>query len=144
MELKPSNDKIRIDQAEVLLELERFDEAGAALEKLSPRAQQDERAQRVRAQLDFMARGQALDAAELRRKVQDDPNDFAALLALADWHASRGEYEPALERLLQVVRQGRGFDDDAGRKKMLAIFDLLGNSGELVSRYRRQLAAALN
>ncbi len=53
-------------------------------------------------------------------------------------------YEPALEQLLEIIRRDRSFGDDAGRKTMLAIFDLLRNENELVSRYRRLLASTLH
>jgi putative thioredoxin len=36
------------------------------------------------------------------------------------------------------------FRDDAGRKTMLAVFELLGNDHQLTSQYRRLLAASLN
>ena len=33
----------------------------------------------------------------------------------------------------------RGFRDDAGRKGLLAVFELLDDQGELVNNYRRKL-----
>lgn len=55
-----------------------------------------------------------------------------------------GDYERALPELLEIVRRDRKFGDDAGRKAMLAVFGLLGNSGELVKKYRALLSSALN
>jgi putative thioredoxin len=52
-------------------------------------------------------------------------------------------YEPAMEQLLEIVRRDRGFEDDIGRRTLLDVFNLLGG-GELVSKYRRLLASALN
>jgi len=49
-----------------------------------------------------------------------------------------------LEQLLEIIRRDRKWNDEAGRKTMLSVFDVLGGQGELVSKYRRQLAAALN
>ena len=53
-------------------------------------------------------------------------------------------YERALDRLLDVAKTDRGFDDDAARRKMLRIFEALGNDNDLVRRYRRELASAIN
>ena len=38
----------------------------------------------------------------------------------------------------------RAYGDDAGRKGMLTVFEVLGHDSELVRRYRRELAAAIN
>ena len=46
--------------------------------------------------------------------------------------------------LLEITRRNRKFGDDIGRKTVLALFDLLGSDHEIVSRYRRLLAAALH
>jgi len=55
-----------------------------------------------------------------------------------------GRYEEGMDQLLQIVRRDRGFQDDIGRKTLLDVFNLLGGQGELVSKYRRLLARALN
>jgi putative thioredoxin len=48
-----------------------------------------------------------------------------------------------MDALLEIVRRDRSFEDDIARKTLISVFNLLG-SGELVSRYRRLLASALN
>ncbi len=47
-------------------------------------------------------------------------------------------------QLLEIIRRGRSFENDAGRRTMLQVFNLLGNEGELVNKYRRLMAAALH
>ena len=49
------------------------------------------------------------------------------------------QWEPALEAFLEIFKRDRGFRDDAGRKGLLAVFELLGDQGELVNSYRRKL-----
>jgi putative thioredoxin len=56
---------------------------------------------------------------------------------------TQAEYEAAMDQLLEILKRDRGFKDDAGRKGMLKVFDMLGGSGELVSRYRQKMSAAL-
>ena len=143
--LDPASDAILLDQAQALTQLERLEEARSALNRMSALGQTDARAQQLTARLDFAARGAAVgDVQELKRKVENDAKDMRSRLELADWHVSRGEYEPALALLLQVVQRDRKFGEDAGRKKMLELFSLLGNGGDLVDRYRRLLASALH
>jgi len=43
-----------------------------------------------------------------------------------------------------VVERDRAFGDDAARRTMLAVFELAGQDPQLVSTFRRKLAAALN
>jgi len=58
--------------------------------------------------------------------------------------AAAGDYERALPELLAIVRTDRKFGDDAGRRTMLTVFAALPADSDLVRRYRRELAAALN
>ena len=43
-----------------------------------------------------------------------------------------------------MVKRDRAFGDDAGRKTMLSVFEMLTDQPEIVSRWRRQLSTALN
>jgi len=45
--------------------------------------------------------------------------------------------------LLALLRKDRSYGDDAARKGMIQVFELLDGSGELVSRYRARLTSAL-
>ena len=48
------------------------------------------------------------------------------------------------DELLAIVEHDRRFGDDAGRTTMLSVFDLAADQPQLVSAFRRRLAAALN
>lgn len=54
--------------------------------------------------------------------------------------AIAGDYESALDAFLAVVKQDRNFKEQAGRKAMLVIFDLLEPESPLIRLYQRQLA----
>ncbi len=82
------------------------------------------------------------DVGALEARVGADPDDDGARLELARALASRSEFEPALDYMLEVVRAKREHKDDA-RKAMLDIFDVLGDEHPLTATYRRQLANAL-
>ena len=69
--------------------------------------------------------------------------DLEARLKLANLHVAARQYEAGMDQLLEIVRRDRSFGDDIGRKTLLSVFTLL-EGGELVSRYRRLLASALN
>ncbi len=143
VELDPMNDALHADTAEILLALGRVAEAKAAARQIGPLANQDRRISALLARLQFTDDA-APDAAALDARVASDPDDLEARLALAKALVTQQRYEPAMEQLLEIIRRDRKWNGEAGRKTMLSVFDLLGGQGELVSRYRRQLAAALN
>lgn len=57
--------------------------------------------------------------------------------------ALSGAHEAALERFLSIVQENRKFMDDAGRKAMVAVFDLLPNDSEITYNYRNKLSSLL-
>jgi len=48
-----------------------------------------------------------------------------------------------MDELLTIIRNDRSFGDDAARKGLLAVFELLGEEDELVATYRRRLSSAM-
>ena len=82
-----------------------------------------------------------LDA--LRAAVESDPDDLESRLQLANQLVLANEFPEALDQLLEIIRKDRSFNDEAPRQTMIKIFELLGNQGEIVSSYRRQLGRLL-
>jgi putative thioredoxin len=141
--LEPQNEGVRLDRAEILLELGRVDEARTLLEALNILTREQPRAAQLMARAAF-AGGSGESAASLESRVAANADDMTARLALAKACVNAGRYEAAMEQLLEIIRRDRTFENDAGRRTMLQVFDLLGNKGELVSRYRRLMATALH
>ncbi len=142
IELDPRNDAAQVDKLAALVQLGRYEEARAMLAALGPLALDDPRVGALRAELEF-ATGPEEDRSSLEQRIAADPGDLEARLALARHHAHARNYEPALQQLIEIVRRDRKFDDDAGRRMMVEIFNLLGPGDPLVDRYRRELSAAL-
>jgi putative thioredoxin len=83
------------------------------------------------------------DISDLELRASDEPENDEAQLNLARGLAAHSEFEPALDRLLAVVkRKGDGKED--ARQAMVDIFGVLGSDHPLTATYRRQLATALN
>jgi putative thioredoxin len=137
--LDPAHVGVRLDAAEIMLDLNENEEARRLLENVADDA--DPRAAQLRARLQF-AGAAGEDVAALRARVAADGSDLDARLKLATVLVAAGQYEAAMDELLEIVRRDRTFGDDIGRKTLLSVFDLLGG-GEVVSRYRRMLASAL-
>ena len=82
------------------------------------------------------------DLSDLETRVAAEPENEALRIELAKALAARAEFEPALDRLLSVVRN-KGLLKDEARTAMLDIFEVLGDDHPLTMTYRRQLANAL-
>ena len=145
--LNPNNDAARLDLADALLALEPpgLDEAQQMLDGLNGLARQEARARAVQTRVDSQRRVANLPSIDdLRDRIGRDPGDLRARMDLAHQHIAQRNFELALEQLLAVIDRDRRFDDDAARKAMLSVFDLMIDQPDVVSLYRRRLAAALN
>ena len=140
---KPGDEGIRLDAIEVLMQLGRNDEAGQLL--AADYTQAADRANALRARL-ALAAG-AADTAGLEAKLAANPEDHATRLELARAYAGQNRFREALDNALEVVVRDRFFDEGAGRKALLQIFEALAGSeqfDDLVREFRRKLSAALN
>jgi putative thioredoxin len=140
----PRNENVLGARLDALLDLKHNDEAAqlaATLRKLQPSSPRATKAL-ARFQLAGGDSDQE-DIATLEPRAQSNPQDLATRLALAKAYAKAQRYEPALAQLLDILRADRSFGDDAARKTMLALFELMGGDDPLVRKYRKALAAAL-
>ncbi len=139
----PDDEAVRLDAADVLMQLRRNDEAGQLL--AGDYAKEVDRANALRARLALAT--SAADTGELEARLAANPADHATRLELARAYAGQSRFREALENALEVVIRDRFFDEGAGRKALLQIFEALGGSeqyDDLVREFRRKLSAALN
>jgi putative thioredoxin len=125
------------------MQLGRNDEAGQLL--AAEYSKEGDRANALRARHALTAGG--ADTAELEAKLAANPDDHAARLELSRAYAAQNRFREALEAALTVVVRDRFFEEGAGRKALLQLFEALGGSeqyDDLVREYRRKLSAALN
>ncbi len=81
---------------------------------------------------------------ELKDQLSQKPENQAELLyQMAATYALKGDFEQACQAFLQSVAHDRGFREDAARKALLSLFDVLGADHELSGKYRRALAKYL-
>lgn len=141
----PAYPRAVLAEARLKAQLGRTEEAEAALGRLPPEERDNPEVAALRGQLRFAASVRdAPTVAELERQIQERPDDNAVRYQLAARRVLAGDYEAALELLLQLLLRDRSWGEDAGRKGMLQIFDILGGSGELVSRFRSRMFTALH
>lgn len=138
----PRQARALLGLARLLADRDDIDGALALLERILPGTPVARDAERLAATLRTLRDG-AGDDAPLRARIAADPADLAAHLALGRVLAARGEHEAALLEFLEVVRRDRQFEDDAARKAMVDLFEVLGPQNPLVDRFRGELAKAL-
>lgn len=137
------NEVVRLDAADILVELGQLDEARSLFNSLSPLLRMEARARQVEARLTFAEAGEG-DEAALRDRLVAQPDDMENRMQLANLLIANGRHQEGLEQLLDMVRRDRAWNDEAARKAILSVFSLLGDQGPLVADYRRKLARALN
>jgi putative thioredoxin len=81
-------------------------------------------------------------ATELGDRIAANPDDLEALHQLALRKVVDKDYETAMELLLKLMKKDRKFEDDAGRRMLLKVFELLGDDPR-VNRYRRRMTSLL-
>jgi putative thioredoxin len=84
------------------------------------------------------------DPVAAREALEQNDRDSAARYALAAHHALAGDFATALAEWLELMRRDRAFGDDAARRALLLVFDVLGDTHELVTAYRRKMANLLH
>ena len=118
-------------------------EASTLLERILPSAPVAAEAERFAAELRMRAGGADGDEPTLRARVASHPDDLDARLALGRHLAASGHHAPALEEFLEVIRRDPQHADEAARKAMLDLFEVIGPREPLAERYRSELAKAL-
>ena len=118
-------------------------EALTLLERVLPSSPVAAEAERFAAELRMRAGAADGDEPALHASVAANPDDLDARLALARHLAATGSHERALEQFLEIVRRDPAHADEAARKAMLDLFEVVGPRAPLTERYRSELAKAL-
>jgi putative thioredoxin len=82
-------------------------------------------------------------AADLRRKLAENPKDHQARFDLALAYFANNEREAAVEELLELIRLDRKWNDEAARKQLITFFDAFGQADPLTIEARRRLSSIL-
>jgi len=118
------------------------DAALAELDRVLPGTPERAEADRIAARL-RLARENGAGEAELSERLARNAADLEARFQLARLLAARENYQAALENLLEVVKRDRAYEDEAARKAMIDVFEVLGPEHELTQSYRSELAKVL-
>ena len=140
----PHNYQIRLQYITVLMMENEYHSAKQLFDELPNEIKQLDDVAAMMSRLEVMTIAEKLgDPDTLEQQLASQPNDCNIRHQLSTIYIAQGEFSKALEQLFQIMTIDRKYKEDLGRKEMLKVFDMLGNTGELVSTYRKKLAAVL-
>lgn len=140
----PGNQRVIPGLANVLIDLGELDQAKNLLDSVPGSVKSDDEMRTAMVRLAFAQVVETSPPAdELSQAIEIEPRDCESRYRLGALHVGRGEYEAALEQFIEILRMDRAFRDDAGRKGLLSVFELLGDDHPLVGRYRARMSSLL-
>ena len=167
-----------LEQAEALIELGQFEQAGAVysqvvqhapdnitakaglarccietgntagaqelIDTLSDDERMDTAFTSVISALDLAEKAaKAGDLAPLQVAVEANPKDHEARYNLALALYAGGQAEAAIDALIEIISQNRGWNDDAARLELLKLFEAIGPTDPLTMDGRKKLSTIL-
>lgn len=141
----PSNAKLKINMAKLLANQGDLESATALIDTLSDDEKKEQDVIETLAHIKLANKlKDAGDPAELNQRLQDNPDDLEAMLQMSNYLTAKKEYQQAMDMLMTIMLKDKSFNDDAGRKGLIDLFDMLGNDNPLVKAYRRKMFTLLH
>ncbi len=141
----PENADLKIDIAQLVMTQGDNVAALALLDSLDEEGKKKEPAIKLRAEIDMAEKLRDLPSIDdIEQKLAANPDDLEALIDKSNHFTATAEYDQAMQCLLRVMTLDQKFEDDAGRKGLLALFDLLGGEHPSVQKYRRKMFTLLH
>jgi len=142
--LKPDNVAALAGMANCFLASGDLEKAELIISQAEPKIQNDQALRSIIAKIDVMKQTRELgDPIELKKRVEDNQEDFQARFDLALIHNAQGEKEKAANALLAIIKDDRNWGDDKARKQLLQLFDSWGPADAATVTARRTLAQLL-
>jgi putative thioredoxin len=142
--LLPSASEQALARAEAHFAAKRYDDAERELANVKFDPDWEARVEALRQGIAFArAEREAPGESDLHERLAKNPADHEARLALAGRFAAERRYREAMDELLKIVQQAKDWRDGEARRQLLAIFNLASAEPDLVTEYRKKLAASL-
>ena len=140
LEVEPSNPQAILAFAKLKATLGDMHAASEALDSLPPEEKEKPEVAAMRAQMLFdKVASEAQSIEDLNAILLADENNSEARYQLAAQLVMQNQLEPALDHLLTLMRKDREYGDDAARKAMIQVFDILGSDHPISKKYRTRM-----
>ena len=131
---EPENQKARIMLAKLIF----FDDYEKSLKLIGQIDEGSEYSELIESLKTFVHLFSLKNAHE---QLTDSPVKILYLQAISE--LQKQNFDSALNKFIEVIRNDRYFDDDGARKACIAIFKYLGEENELTIKHRRDFGRAL-
>ena len=141
----PTNAKLKINMAKLVANQGDLESATALIDTLSDDEKKEQDVIETLAHIKLANKlKDAGDPEEINQRLKDNPDDLDAMLQMSNYLSAKGEYQQAMDMLMTIMLKDKSFNDDAGRKGLIDLFDMLGNENPLVKTYRRKMFTLLH
>ncbi len=136
----PANPRLPVALCKLLKHERRYSDALTFLASLPQDIGAMSEVDALRDELGFMLIADKIsDVEALIERVEVEPGDLHARVELSAFYILNGEFESALQLLVEIMEIEQGHDDNYAQKSMLKIFNTLGGDHELVKQFRPNL-----
>jgi thioredoxin-like negative regulator of GroEL len=145
MTAHPADYRIPADLLRVLVLEQRFEEAEELVRNLTQEMQSDNQLSMLCTQVEIITASHPRESdtpkllVNYYRSLEENPDQLEKRLKLASILVKIDDLESALEQLYAIRQADRTFRDDIGHRGMLALFGMLGEENDLVTRYRGKI-----
>jgi putative thioredoxin len=141
----PSNADLKINIARTLFAQDDKDGSLTLLDSLSEDDKNKQEAVKLRAEINMAEQLEDLPELEqIEKRLAENPDDCEALLQKSHHLTAQGDHDSAMDCLLKIMSIDRQYDDDAGRRGLIDLFDMLGGEHPSVQKYRRKMFTLLH
>ena len=121
------------------------EQAQAVLQMVKPDGAQHEAIRAVEAELKLREAPapESSEIANLRARLAADPKDHQARYDLAMALDAGGDRDGAITELLELIRRDRTWNEEAGRKQLVTLFEAMGFTDPRTIEARRKLSGIL-
>ena len=143
LEKEADNLPARVQLAKLLIQQKNWSGADIVLNDIDSNNTTDE-IKALQTEIQFAQQAASLpDIDTLLATLEADNSNIEAHAQLGNQYVATQAYGLALDQFLWILGKDRQYEDDLARKSILSIFELLGNTGPLVSTYRRKMTSLL-
>ncbi len=140
----PENSEVLLALGQVSISMGDLETAESCLNALPEAEREGAQGLRLAGILELAKESDAsLSPQLLQAELEKAPSNSETRYKLAIAEALAGNIQPAMDHLLKLVQTDSGYNDGAPQKKLLALFNVLGDD-PLVGQYRRKLFALLH
>lgn len=140
---QPDQADLKLDLAVAQMSAGNAMAAEAELDALPANLATDERAKRLRGQLEFArVLKDAPTESELRARIGRDENDYEARDLLGMRLLASGNAAEGLQQFIDLLQADRNWSDGLAKKRLVAAFSVLDDA-DLVGTYRRKMSSLL-